>query len=357
MILVAVGITMLFGIAAMAIDFSRMYTFIAQLRFLTDATALSVTSDLKRGGVTQSTATDRALALRTSNRVNGTVLSDSGMGSADIEPGVWNIASQSFTGTTWSAATAVRTTARYDAPWSLSRVFGTTAARRLTQVTVASLGSVNTSSCLKPWGVPYSNILVTLGRSATDTAYRLTAADVATLRDNQTSIAFKVSSSTSNAGGAVIGSNTINGNYYAVRYPPVQYANGTAGNPASGANNYRDGVADLSCSSASGTASVGDWLDLESGNMVGPTKQGMSTLCGQSGANFSCSQDIVVPIWNARSSASASAWVQVLYLGAFRLTAYQNGSVIGYLKTLSASPGSGGGTPTPGLILTGMLVK
>ncbi len=348
---------MLVGISAMAIDFSRMYTFVSQLRILTDATALSVITDLTRGGVSQSTATDRALALRATDRVNGTALADGGMGGADIEPGSWSLSTKTFTGTSWAAATAVRTTARYDASWSLSRVFGTAATRRLTQVTVASLGSVNTSSCLKPWGVPYSNILVTLGRSATDTAYRLTAADVATLRDNQTSIAFKVSSSTSNAGGAVIGSNTINGNYYAVRYPPVQYANGTAGNPASGGNNYRDGVADRSCSSASGTASVGDWLDLESGNMVGPTKQGMSTLCGESGTNFSCSQDIVVPIWNARSSASASAWVQVLYLGAFRLTAYQNGTVIGYLKTLSASPGSGGGTPTPGLILIGMLVQ
>lgn len=357
LIWVAVAIVMLFGIAAIAIDFSRMYTFIAQLRTLTDAAALSETTDLRVGGVSKSTADARALTLREMNRVNGAPLADAGMGPADLEAGVWNTSTKTFSTTDWSTATAVRATARYDALWSLARVFGTSATRRLTQVTVASLGSVTRSSCLKPWAVPYTNVLVTLGRAATDTAYRLTASDVATLRTNQTPIVFKATSKTDSGGPATVGGVTISGNYYAVRYPPVQYADGSAGNPGGGGSAYRDAIADLTCSAASGTASVGDWLDLESGNMTGPTRQGVQTLCAGTGNVFPCTRDIIVPIWNARSSASASAWVQVLYLGAFRLTQYDNGSVVGYLKTLAAPAGSGGTTPNPGPILTSMLVK
>lgn len=357
LVLVAICITMLVGIAAIAIDFARMYTFIAQLRVLTDAAALSALTDLRARGVDKATADTRALALRATDRVNGVALDNTGMSSNDLEPGVWNATAKAFTGTSWSSATAVRATARYDAPWSLARFFGTSVTRRLTQVTIASLGSVSRSSCLKPWAVPYSNLLVTLGRAATDTSYRLSSADVATLRTNQTPILFKASSKNDAGGGATVGGTVIPGNYYAVRYPPVQYADGTAGNPSSGANSYRDGIADLTCSAASGTAAVGDWLDLENGNMVGPTRQGVQTLCGGSGNSFPCSMDIIVPIWNARSSGSASAWVQVLYLGAFRLTQYSNGTVVGYLTTLSAPAGSGGVTPTPGPILANLLVQ
>jgi hypothetical protein len=357
LILVAICITMLFGIAALAIDFARMYAFVAQLRVLTDATAMSAITDLKYGGVNQTTAAERALALRAANRVNSLVLSDSGMNSADIEPGAWSTTTQAFTPSSWSTASAIRTTARYDAPWSLARFFGTSVTRRLTQVSVASLGSVSQSRCLKPWAVPYTNMLVTLGHQATDTTYRLTAADVTTLRDNRISIAFKVSSSTTDAGGAVIGTNTISGNFYGVQYPPAQYANGTAGNPVGGASIYRAAIADNACTSASGTAAVGDWLDLENGDMAGPTKQGMSDFCGQSGTKFPCDRDVMLPIWNGRSSGAGSAWVKILYLGAFHLTSYDNGTVTGYLKILAAVPGSGGGMPTPGPILTGMLVK
>jgi hypothetical protein len=355
LVLVAVLLTVLVGCAALAVDLARAYGVRTQLRTLTDASALSGATDLARQAA-EGDALSRALALRVGNRVGGTVMGDVGMGASDVVPGTWDFAAGAFTPTAWAAATAVRATARHQLPWSFARIFGTEG-RALTATAIAALGSPRWRRCLTPWAVPYSNLLVTLGRPATDTAYRLTAADVALLRDGQLPIVFKVSSSTQDLGGAVVGGSAINGNYYAVRLPPVQYANGSAGNPQGGASVYRDALGSVACTGDSRTAGVGDWLDLQNGNMVGPTRQGMQALCGGAGNSFGCNAPVYLPIWNARSGGSASAWVQVLYVGAFVVTQFNNGAVTGYLTALSADPYTGGFQPRPGPVMRGALVQ
>jgi hypothetical protein len=355
LVLVAVLLTVLVGCAALAVDLARAYGVRTQLRTVADAAALSAATDLARTAP-QGDAVARALQLRSGNRVGGTVLGDAGMGAGDVVPGTWDFTTGAFAPTAWAAATAVRATARHQLPWSFARIFGTEG-RALSATAIAALGSPQWRRCLTPWAVPYSNLLVTLGRPATDTSYRLTAADVALLRNGQLPIAFKVSSSNQNEGGAVVGGSVINGNYFAVRLPPVQYADGSAGNPQSGANAYRDALGTVSCTGSGRTAGVGDWLDLQNGNMTGPTRQGVQALCGASGSSFNCNVPVTLPVWNARNGSSASAWVQVLYIGAFVVTRFHNGTVTGYLTALTADRDAGGFVPRPGPLMRGALVQ
>jgi hypothetical protein len=355
LVLVAALLTVLVGCAALAVDLARAYGVRTQLRTVTDAAALSAATDLARAA-SQGDATARALQLRGGNRVGGTVLGDAGMGAGDLVPGTWDFTAGAFTPTAWAAATAVRATARHQLPWSFARIFGTEG-RALGATAIAALGSPRWRRCLTPWAVPYSNLLVTLGRPATDTSYRLTAADVALLRNGQLPIVFKVSSATQDEGGGVVGGSAINGNYFAVRLPPVQYADGSAGSPQGGGSLYRDRLATTSCTGDDRTAGVGDWLDLESGNMIGPTLQGVQALCGAPGTSFACNAPVTLPVWNVRNGSSASAWVQVLYIGAFVVTQYHSGTVTGYLTALDADRDAGGFMPRPGPLMRGALVQ
>lgn len=353
MVLVAVTVSVLFMFGGFGMDFGRMYSFVAQLKTLTDAAAHAGALELRNAG-TEANAKSRALSLKQNNRVDGTQVAQ--MDDSNITPGTWDYGTKTFTPGPWSTASAVRARARYNANWTLARVFGVSN-RLLTQESIAALGSVGSSSCLKPWAVPYSNLLQTLGRSPTDTAYRLTAADVNTLKTNQMPIKFKISSGNSDAGGAEVGGTIIPGNYYAVKFGPVRFANGDAGSPNSGADAYRNNIADLGCTNT-GSASVGDWLDMENGNMAGPTRQATSDFCGVNGnpKQFSCDKDIVMPIWSERTTGSGNAWVKILYIGSFRLTGVdKDENVLGYLTALNAAT-IGGIRPTPGPVLGAALV-
>ncbi len=351
MVLVAVVMTVLMMFGGIGIDFGRMYSYVAQLKTLTDAAAHAAAVELRNGG-TEANAQTRALALKNQNRVDG--LNIATMVNADIEPGTWNYATRSFVTTSWANASAVRATARYTANWSLARIFGVTN-KLLTQQSIAALGSVGASTCLKPWAVPYTNMVATINQrdaGTRDTSYRLTQADVAYLKNNNIPITFKITSTGET--GTVAGT-VIPGNYYAVRFGPVQYANGTtpATSPANGANVYRSYIEDLNCTAA-GSAAVGDWLEVEQGNMIGPTSQGTSTFCGGSGNSFSCNKSIVIPIWNTERRASGTD-VKILYMGQFNLVSFNKGVITGYLQSLDGSGGSGF-RPAPGPIKAVALV-
>ena len=355
LVLVALLITVLTGLTAFAVDLSRVYALRAQLKVVTDAAALSEVTDLGQGVTDKALADTRALQLRRSNLVEQRALTDAEMQSADLESGRWDRTTQTFTPSSWSSANAVRATARFTTPWLLARVFGVSQ-KHLVSSSVAALGSPRWTGCFKPWAIPYSNLLATLGRLPTDTSYRLSSSDVVVLRDNRTPIAFKITSGTVDGGDGTVGGTAIGGNYYAVRFPPVQYADGTPGDPLNGGKDYRTSIADRSCA-ATGTAAVGDWLDIEQGNMSGPTLQGVRELCGASGQSFNCNTDILVPVWSQRSTRSGSTWVQILYIGAFKLTRYDRGQITGRLLSLAQVGPGGGYTPFPGPITTIALVE
>jgi hypothetical protein len=349
LVLVTVCLTVLALLAGLVLDVARLSTVAAQLKTLTDAAALSAITDLRRLEPNEATADARALALRANNPVEGQVLADTGMNATDVEPGRWDFVARQFTPLPWAQANAVRVTARATMAYSFMRLV-VPDGQQVTRRSIAALASPLRSLCLKPWAVPYSNLLVSLGRLSTDTAYRLTAADVATLRDNRIPVTFKV------AAAGTVGGRAISGNYYAVRYPPIQLADGTPGSPVGGATVYRAAIADTTCATT-GTAAVGDWLDIENGNMTGPTLQGVQQLCNRTGANFSCNAAIAIPIWSTQASRPGGTWVQVLYLGAFQLTNVANGEVSGYLTALAAPRAGGGYTPFPGPLTIATLVE
>ena len=120
------------------------------------------------------------------------------------------------------------------------------------------------------------------------------------------------------------GSNPAPGQYQAIDLPPVN-----RGTPITGADEYRENIAN--CNPA--TVWPGDWLQPETGNMVGPTNQGMRDLIAQDpnaywdditqsvqGSVFPISPRIVlIPIFDPRIplNPGRQSDVQVVKVAAF----------------------------------------
>jgi hypothetical protein len=273
---------------------------------------------------------------------------------ADVIPGEWNPIAQTFTpapGQNWFApnVNAVQATARHQAAFTFGRLFGHLTRSR-SATSIANVGSVGATYCVRPFAIPYERMLQVLHPINTPpVTYNLTPSDVVALRTatmaNQ--ILLKVGdASLSPAPGA----------FYAVREPPVLYANGTAGNPWSGAGNYRDAIG-ASCSGLPQNIGPGDWLAAEQGNMQGPTRDGIATLCQIPGnpQSFTCGTPapIKIVLWDIsdKSVASPNAF-RVKYVGAFFVTGFTRGTggvadgVTGYFHSL-ASPGTFNPLPGP----------
>jgi hypothetical protein len=250
---------------------------------------------------------------------------------------------------------AVRTTARYTVNYVFAPVVGVSSGSIVAQA-IGAIGSQATARCMKPWAVPMANILYALGKTGENPeTYDITPEDVNYLRDNQVPIMFKVTSQNDKNGNRDEGSNVdaltdqpISGNFYAVQYGPYRKANGDlySPGPTTGGNDYRTRIGTEWCDTFG--VKPGDWLQVENGNMVGPTRQGMATLCGHSGnphAFFTCDNLVVdIPIWNKRDGHKE---VQVKYVGKFVITAAVDGAVRGYLTAKESDGGGFTGTPGP----------
>src|SRR5262249_46146912 len=132
---------------------------------------------------------------------------------------------------------------------------------QVTATSIAVHGSTGSTTCMRPFGVPYQQLLDVLYPPAgtKNPTYNLTNSDVVNLGQltQSSEILLKVGTS---------GGYAPNGQFYAVQTPPGEYANGTPGNPISGANQYSGDIA--ACSGD--RVSLGDWLEPETGNMEGP---------------------------------------------------------------------------------------
>ena len=357
LILAGLLLVTLVGIAAMALDFGAMYLYRTQLHTSSDAAAMAGALRLLQGDAAG--ALDTAIAYGVSHpveRANAT------MTPADVVPGQWDFVAQAFTpapGGSWLAATnnAVQATARHQAAFTFGRLFGYTTRSR-SATSIAALGSVGVTDCVRPFAIPYERMLEVLYPSATPpVTYNLTAADVTALRTatiaNQ--ILLKVGDASASP---------LPGSFYAVRLPPVLYANGTAGAPWSGANPYRDAIS-ASCTALTQNVGPGDWLVAEQGNMQGPTRDGIAALCGVTGnpRTFTCSPPapIKIVLWDIsdKSIASPNAF-RVKYVGAFYVTGFEAGQggsldgVTGYFHSLAST---GTFYPGPGPLPKAALVR
>jgi Flp pilus assembly protein TadG len=370
LVLMAFMLTAMIGMSAFAIDFGRLYLFRAQIHSAADAAALAGTFRVSQPHLDKTDARDTAISYGTRASVANTTV---GLVAADVIPGSWTPGGGFVAdpGLDWNSATvdAVQATTRYTGSFIFGRFFGMTT-HPLSATAVAVRGSATGATCARPWAVPYQLLLNALatyygGGPYDATTYNLTATDITHL--SQMTIANNVE--------LKIGDNTsgvVSGNFYGVELPPIVYANGTVGNPWSGGNDYRDGVggtcdsvnAAMAAQGESDVVSDGDWLAPENGDKKGPTKQGLQTLCGLTGNNYTCGTPVrvTVAMWDTfgnapgQSSSCGGKCFHVKYMGVFYVTGYDTGTdaVTGYFSTMAAS---GGFTVNPGPITTIALVR
>ncbi|MGH7712506.1 MAG: pilus assembly protein TadG-related protein, partial [Gemmatimonadaceae bacterium] len=363
MIMVLLLMVSFIGVAAIALDLGRMYLFRTQLHTATDVGALAGVQRLLRNDYT--TADDSAVAYTQAHLVEGAVPS---VGVGQVVPGYWDFAGATFTpaaGGSWTDPTnnAVQVTATHTAGYTFGQYFGLTTNVR-TATSIAAIGSVGASNCIKPWAIPYQLLLEALYPSSApgspyDSAYNLTTSDVATLSSFTT--ANNVFLKVGNPAQSV-----LPGAFYAVREPPLLYANGTTGSPwpPSGSNYAAAIAAGCSNSLMAHTIGPGDWLQSDQGNTVGPTKSGTAALCGvPPSANFTCSPPVPIKmamwdVYNPDPTASGTTvncpprCFRVKYVGVFVVTGFatnpgpSNEGVTGYFNAL-VTTGAFSGTPGP----------
>ena len=357
--------------AAFSADFGRMYLIRAQLQAAADAAAMAAVNSLGNGVTTARDSGIKFIQLH------------SAAGSANLNPNIADVLSGSWVkvGGVWTwvpdpdqgwdktvptsagnTRDAVRVVVRDTVPFTFGRLLGWDR-RVLSAEAIGIWGAVTSSSCVRPWAIPYQQLLDQLYPPAgtQPTSYNMTDADVVRLHA-MTYATNPVSLKVDNNNGY-----TANGQFYAVDIPPGEYADGTA--PATrltGASNYRAEEAAATCAdlaqfyqgqAVDGTVSVGDWLNPETGNMQGPTEQGIGGqgqnpgLCGTSDT---CSTEIkiVAAFWDTYGDAPGghcNSCYRIKYLGEFTLKGYDNSSktVVGYFNTLSLPAGGSTGI-TPG---------
>jgi Flp pilus assembly protein TadG len=351
LVMVAMLLSVLIGVAAIALDMSRLYLYKSQLQTSADVGALTAALRVNAGD--RVFADDSAVLYAQRNAVETVVPV---ITTGNVEPGSWNFGTRVFTpsGGDWTLSTvnAVRATTSHTAGYTFAKIFGGTT-RSVSARAVAAIGYVGATDCVRPWAVHYAPLLQQIGQSATNINYNLTDADVVALRN--ATIANQITLKVGDA------SNTITGGwFYAVREGPIQYADGTMGDPWSGANDYRDAISGcaLDKNGKPITIGPGDWLQAEKGNMVGPTDQGVKQMCGVSNGTkppYTCNQTIKAVIWGSGPGTQFAGPVafQVKYVAAFVVTGQPaDGEVTGYFKAIETT-GSLSATPTP---LTGKVL-
>lgn len=315
------------GVAAFAVDFSRMYLIHGELRNAAEAGALAgVNRMLSDDGAS---ASDSAMAYVRVNHADG-VAPD--VTAADIVFGHWGA---DFTPTSgWSdpSTNAMQVTARHTGSYLFGPIYGL-AMKDLQARAIASIGYVTATRCVRPVAIPYAELLKSLYPVSTPpVTYDLTEADVNSLRalSEANAIPLKIGSA---------GDPVVSGSFYAVREPPVLYANGDAGAPESGASDFSDHLSS-SCAALPHLIAVGDWLAAENGNMAGPTRAGLATACGVAGnpTSFDCTPPLeyLIPIWDVadKTVASPNAF-HVKYMGVFYVTRFDSKvGVLGYFSAL-----------------------
>lgn len=218
------------------------------------------------------------------------------------------------------------------AGWDVANVRATATAR---------ISNTCSSDCFKPWSIADKWTDVN-GNGEFDNGvdlYDPVTTGYQWPRDNGLAVTLKIGSPQA----------TITpGFFYAVNFPPLN-----RGTPATGAATYRNNIA--MCVDGS-FAAVGDQLQVELGNMVGPTKQGLEDLialdptafwdagckCVNSPKGASSPRLIHIAFFDPRLPVvSGRPYVTIAKVGGFFVNNVQpNGDVIGYYTQVVASGGA-----------------
>ena len=284
----------LIGASAMAIDMSRIWAMRNELQTSADAGALAGAIQLTPPKDDAYTV-DSATAWARNNKVfHDTVSVDS------VQLGVWDDTLATFTNGA-TPPNAVHVVVSHNTTNLIIAMMGVPSPRVKARATAWANAPVTETSCIKPWSVPYVVLMyrLNLARNITpaNSAANLTrpfdqALDVPALNamtEAQRTFSLKMGSGTVND--PVPGA-TMPGNFQAVQLPRYWDAETDTYNPDGsadpGADGYRNNVSGQNCN----TLSVGDSLEVKTGNMTGPTIQGVTATGPAAGAPGIC--DVLV---------------------------------------------------------------
>jgi hypothetical protein len=251
LVLGAVLFVGLMVMAVLAVDFSRLVVQRNEIHTAADAGALAGAAQLL---VDSTSARDSARAMAQRNHPLGTIPPDE-----DIEFGRWTD-SAGFAATTLGEANAVRVTTRRSSDYLIADLVGTQVTQMRRTATAWAEAPVNTTNCVKPWGLPYSKLTKTLQPGNVDTLRSLSGLDMELLRTlPPSSLRFNLK----------IGPPPdLAGNFYALEMP----------NPDKGCGGAC--LYDWNIGTCNRTMiGPGTVLSTETGNMSGPTISGAGTLC------------------------------------------------------------------------------
>jgi Flp pilus assembly protein TadG len=378
----------LMAASAMAVDMSRIWTMRNELQTAADAGALAgavqLTPPHDRTG---NKMVDSATWMAKLNRaLYDTIRVES------VTPGIWDDAAQSFTSSALSSATAVEVVVSHGTNKLIMGALGIAAPVVKARAVAWANAPVDNSNCMKPWTLPYTVLMDLINRKRIalgtlsgdpDSFANLTRdfSDedrqlLATMSDAERTFTLKMGSG-QGLDDPVPGS-AMPGNFQAVQLPRHWSAGGTEwpdGNPGSnGAQDYRDAIEGGQCF----PLGVGDILDTEPGDMVGPTLQAVekengadqnyicaSIITSNDATNGNCINDqggvgvdIKTAFHQCLSGCSGASQVTVRMIGSFTLTKmyktqgnanqgenWDKGQIQGIFKPL-ASTGPVGPGPT-----------
>jgi len=167
LVLVAMLMSVLIGMTALAVDLSRLYVMRGQLRAAADAGALAGAVELSHQRLDSLRGAAAGYAL--SNRVGG---AEPAVAEGDVQVGIWDFDARSFTPVAppdWPSqpVNAVRVVTRHSASLTFGRIFDLDD-RELGASATAAVGYVADASCVKPWALDYGDLVdaLTGGRGA-----------------------------------------------------------------------------------------------------------------------------------------------------------------------------------------------
>ena len=335
-LMVMFALVALFAFCALAIDGPILLTTKTQLQNAADAAALAAATGLIEGD--EQLATDRAIAFASYNQAVQTGRAPVAITAQDVD----------FPSSDVVRVTTHRTRATNDALRTyFMRVIDPTS-DNLADVTASAAAQafdVCGSRCLRPWAIP-DRWADADGDGAYDDGelYDPQGTGYTAPLDVGTSIVLKVGNPQQSI---------ASGQFFPVNYPPLDHP---TQNPLTGGDWYREWMAE--CEPF--TVGPGDRLQLEPGNMVGPTSQGVDDIVASDpGASWDAgSQTIVnsgyglsprvvlVPFFDpTQPPASGRNWVTVSKIGAFFVEGVSsNGNVMARFiqVTVPGSPCEGG---------------
>ncbi len=375
-----------------AVDFSRLWTIRNELQTGADAAALAGAMQLQPPRDSLRVVDSATAYARVNRTLTDTMRVDS------VEKGNYNGATRVFTAG-GAPTNAVNVVTSYLPSRMWMRSVGATIPRmKARAVAWTSAPVAATPSCMKPWAVPYEEMMYRInlyrGITPANSTPNMTRAfdqvnDIAALQNMtaaQRTFSLKIGSNTPS--GAY---NPTSGAYQAVQLGKYwDYATQSIANPGpqnGGANAYEGHISGTTCHGLA----VGDSLQSEQGNMVGPTINGMckngniaafqacntpavcTHLVGSGtnigdcyNANGTVGVDVKAAFFSCGNSCNGSSKYGVKLLGSFTVKkaypsgpggpnpAYSKAEIVGEFKPIQASGGAGGGSTT---LLKLVLVK